>query len=123
LIKRVHHVVSENERVLGFVIALRRGDLSTAGKLMYESHLSLRNDYEVSCSELDTIVDISATLDGVIGSRLTGAGFGGSAIVLVRREKAGEAIRVLYEEYMKKTGRKLKIYVTSPEGGVSVSYK
>lgn len=117
--KRIKYVVEENERALNFVIALRRHNLSLVGKLMFDSHLSLRNDYEISTPEIDAIVDISATIDGVIGAKLFGAGSGAVAIVI--KEKAGEAIRIISEEFQKAFGRKPKIYVTSPENGVEVS--
>jgi galactokinase len=117
--KRIKYIVEENERTLNFVIALRRRNLSLLGKLMFDSHLSLRNDYEISTPEIDAIVDISATIDGVIGAKLFGASSG--AIVIAIKEKAGEAIRIISEEFQKTFGRKPKIYVTSPENGVEVS--
>lgn len=117
--RRIKYIVEENERALNFVIALRRHNLSLLGKLMFDSHLSLRNDYEISTSEIDAIVDTSATIDGVIGAKLFGAGSGVVAIAI--KEKAGEAIRIISEEFQKSFGRKPKIYVTSPENGVEVS--
>jgi galactokinase len=77
------HVLLENARVRGAVDALRSADLPALGQLMYESHKSLRDDYRVSCPELDTIVDIARAAPGVYGARMTGAGFGGCAIALV----------------------------------------
>ncbi len=117
-IQRVRYIVSENERVLNFVIALRRRDISMLGKLLFDSHLSLRNDYEVSTSEIDSIVDISATINTVIGAKIFGISNG--AFVLTPRNKAGEAIRVISEKFYETYGRKIKIYVTSPENGVEV---
>jgi len=75
--KRCRHVVTENERVLQMADSLAQGNLASVGKLMADSHRSLRDDYEVSCAELDTMVDIAAGLPGVIGARMTGGGFGG----------------------------------------------
>jgi len=118
---RVRYIVSENERTLNFVIALRRHNLSMLGKLMFDSHFSLRNDYDIISPEIDTIVDISATIDGVIGAKLLGTGSGAVAITV--KEKTGEAIRIISEKFREMFGRKLKIYVTSPEGGVEVSFK
>ena len=86
---------------------------------MFDSHLSLRNDYEISTPEIDAIVDLSATIDGVIGAKLFGASSG--AIIKAIKEIAGEAIRIISEEFQKTFGRKSKIYVTSPENGVEVS--
>jgi len=116
---RIKYIVGENERTLNFVIALRRHNLSLLGKLMFDSHLSLRNDYEVSTSEIDAIVDISATVDGIIGAKLLGTG--STAVAITIKEKTGEAIRIISEEFLKYFGKKLKIYVTSPENGVEVS--
>ncbi len=118
---KVRYVVGENERTLNFVIALRRGDLSMAGKLMFDSHLSLRNEYEIISPEIDAIVDISATIEGVIGAKLFGNCSG--AVVITMKEKTGEAIRILSEKFQELFGRKLKIYVTPPENGVEVSFK
>lgn len=118
---KVRYVVGENERILNFVIALRRGDFSMAGKLMFDSHLSLRNEYEIISPEIDAIVDISATIDGVIGAKLFGNCSG--AVVMTIKEKTGEAIRIISEKFQELFGRKLKIYVTSPENGVEVSFK
>jgi len=116
--QRVRYIVSENERVLNFVIALRRRDISMLGKLLFDSHLSLRNDYEVSTSEIDSIIDISATINTVVGAKIFGISNG--AFVLIPRNKAGEAIRIISEKFYETYGRKIKIYVTSPENGVEV---
>lgn len=83
---RVRHVVTENERVLQLVSALGRRDAERVGALMTASHASLRDDYEVSCLELDVAVD-AALEAGAVGARMTGGGFGGSAVALVRREE------------------------------------
>jgi len=82
--RRLRHVVTENERVLKTVDALRRQDTDMVGQLLYQSHESLRDDFEVSCAELDSIVEILSQTAGVSGARLTGAGFGGAVIALVR---------------------------------------
>lgn len=86
--RRVRHVVSENQRVLAFADALIAADWPDAGRLMLESHASLRDDYEVSCPELDRAVEGLSTLPGVFGARMTGAGFGGCAIALVEPSAA-----------------------------------
>ncbi len=83
LYARAHHIVTENERAVRTVSALRKNDMSMVGKLMLESHMSLRTHFEVSSPELDAFVEIAEQLDGVYGARMTGAGFGGSAICLV----------------------------------------
>ena len=86
---RVRHVVTEIERVRDCVEALRRGDFDEVGRLFVASHTSLRDDYEVSCRELDLVVD-TALRSGALGARMTGGGFGGSAIALVPADQAGE---------------------------------
>jgi galactokinase len=97
--RRVRHVLSENARVTSAVVAAEQGDWRTFGRLMTESHSSLRDDYEVSCAELDVAVD--AALDaGALGARMTGGGFGGSAIALVppgRVEQVQSAVAAAYE--------------------------
>ena len=89
--KRARHVITENARVLEAVQALQRQDFGTFGQLMYASHRSLRDDYEVSTPELDAFVEI-ALQSSALGARLTGAGFGGCAIALIRSEDAGALV-------------------------------
>jgi galactokinase len=99
LYRRARHVISENERVLRFADALRAGDLSLAGKLLSESHRSLRDDYEVSSPELNAMVEAFMRA-GALGARMVGAGFGGSAIALVEASKGNDilaAAEMLYE--------------------------
>ena len=84
--RRCKHVVSENQRVLDAVVALNTGELRDFGKLMSESHQSLRDDFEVSCPELDLLVKLALNTDGVLGSRMTGAGFGGCTVSLVHKD-------------------------------------
>jgi galactokinase len=115
--RRSKHVIFENRRVLQSVAALRKNDLSEFGKLMYQSHLSLKNDYEVSCPELDVVVDICAEEEGVYGARMTGAGFGGCAICLVKREFAEAVVHRLLVEYPQKTGRSPSVYLCTAEDG------
>jgi galactokinase len=92
--RRARHVVTENERVRAFVHALRVGDMNGAGDTMVASHLSLRDDFEVSIEELDTLVDRLCATPGVLGARLTGAGFGGSVVALARAGTAIDGWRV-----------------------------
>lgn len=93
--RRARHVVTENARVLLAYAALQSGDLAAFGKLMYESHVSLRDDYEVSCAELDTLVEIAGEVAGVYGSRMTGGGFGGCTVSLVAEDRV-EALRAAF---------------------------
>ena len=92
--RRAHHVISENERVRDFVAALARGDAVTAGALMVASHASLRDDFEVSTPVLDGLTERLRTTPGVLGARLTGAGFGGCVVALVRAGTPIEGWRV-----------------------------
>jgi galactokinase len=115
--RRCRHIVSENGRVLASVEALKRGDLAHFGRLMDASHISLRDDYEVSCRELDVITDIARTIDGCLGSRMTGAGFGGCAISLVRNEAVEGFKKHLEKEYERETGLRPKVYVCTASQG------
>ncbi|HEY0547354.1 MAG TPA: galactokinase [Pyrinomonadaceae bacterium] len=85
--RRCRHVITENERTLQAAAALRRGELAELGALMVESHRSLRDDYEVSCAELDLLVDVAISIEGVAGARMMGGGFGGCSVNLVRRDR------------------------------------
>jgi len=115
--RRVRHVVSENQRALEAAEALR-GDLEAFGRLMYDSHHSLRYDFEVSCPELDILVEAARKVSGVDGSRLTGAGFGGCTVSLVTREAVSEFQARVTKEYEKATAKKPAIYVCRPAHGV-----
>ncbi len=99
----VRHVVSENARTLAAAAALRAGDLSALGRLMIESHASLRDDYRVSCAELDAIVDLAGATPGVFGARMTGGGFGGCAVVLAGPGAAQALERALPREGLART--------------------
>lgn len=95
---RCRHIISENERVLQAVKSLRDGDMQKLGQLFYASHASLKNDYEISCKELDAIVDI-AEENNALGARMTGGGFGGSAIVLVGKNAAVNMQKIIQKKY------------------------
>ncbi len=115
--KRCRHVVTENERVRAAADALRRSDLQTFGELMYKSHDSLRDDYEVSCRELDALVKLAAQIDGVFGARMTGGGFGGCTINLVAANAVDEFTWAIKEGYALATQRNPEVYVcTSADG-------
>lgn len=118
--KRCRHVILENERVIRAVEALKSGDLKGFGELMNESHESLRVDYEVSCYELDLMVEIARGVEGVLGARMTGAGFGGCAVALARRDAVDRLIGRVMEIYPAKTGIKPEVYVVEPEEGAEV---
>ena len=104
--KRARHVVGENARVLATAVSLRAGDLAEAGRLMYQSHDSLRDDYEVSAPELDLLVETARTVDGVYGARMTGGGFGGSIVALARKDAVPALARALEFAFAARYGRK-----------------
>jgi len=115
--KRCAHVVSENERTLQAVAALWAGQVEEFGRLMDQSHVSLRDDYEVSCRELDCMVELARVAPGCLGARMTGAGFGGCTVNLVQTE-ATEAFRQqVAEEYQREMGVKPEIYVCEASAG------
>ncbi len=115
--KRCRHVVTENERTLSAAEALKQNNFTEFGRLMRLSHASLRDDYEVSCRELDLLVEIAADCKGVLGARMTGGGFGGSTVNLVRRENLAEFIERVSAEYHNRTQIKTDIYVSNPADG------
>ena len=119
--RRCRHVVSENARVTQAVEALHKGDLARFGALMGESHTSLRDDYEVSCSELDLMVDLARQLPGVYGARMTGGGFGGCTINLVRNDCVERFKEAVSRGYAAATGKVPEIYTsTAGEGAGEV---
>ena len=115
--KRALHIVSENARVLDAAEALRVGDIERFGKRMAESHRSLRDLYEVSCRELDLMVDLAYQQKGVHGARMTGGGFGGATINLVDARHAGEFKEKMAKAYQKETGLVPQIYICKPAEG------
>lgn len=116
--KRALHVISENFRVGEASEDLKTKDLASFGKEMYASHQSLKDWYEVSGKELDTIVEFCKTYDECIGARMTGAGFGGCAIALVKKDKSDEFSSELTEHYVKKIGYKCDVFTSDIGDGV-----
>ncbi|WP_254537923.1 galactokinase [Halomarina litorea] len=117
---RCRHVVRENERVREAADALRREDYETAGDRMWASHASLRDDYEVSCAELDAVVEIAGGIEGVYGARMTGGGFGGSVVALVRPDTVDAFREAVDREYPERTGREADVYACAPDDGLRV---
>ena len=115
--KRVRHVVSENERVKKAARVLQAGDVAAFGRLMADSHRSLRDDYEVSTAELDLMVELASGQTGVHGSRMTGGGFGGCTINLVDADHAEEVRQKLERDYEEKTGVKPVIFICEASDG------
>jgi galactokinase len=120
--KRARHVISEDERVLQTADSLRAGDLRRVGELMDASHASLRDLYEVSSPELDTMVELLRHQPGCFGARLTGAGFGGCAVALIAAEAVPMASTVVAEAYLARTGLTPALYPTRAAEGASVLY-
>jgi galactokinase len=120
--KRALHIVTENARVQDAAEALRTGDIDRFGKRMAESHRSLRDLYEVSCMELDLMVDLAYQQKGVYGARMTGGGFGGATINLVDAQHAGEFKEKMVKAYQHETGLMPQIYICKPaEGAAAVA--
>ncbi|HEX9960151.1 MAG TPA: galactokinase [Pyrinomonadaceae bacterium] len=117
--RRARHVVTENERTLQAASALKRKDLNEFGRLMWQSHESLKNDYEVSCRELDILVEIAGETAGVLGGRMTGGGFGGSTVNLVKRENLDAFKEKINAEYKRLTGIEPTILVSDASEGAS----
>jgi galactokinase len=117
IFRRCRHVVGENRRVLETAAALEAGDLARAGEQLHASHESLRDDYEVSCRELDALVDAARRCAGVYGSRMMGGGFGGCTINLVRRDALRDFIDQVGADYLARHGRRPWIRSCRPAGG------
>lgn len=115
--RRCRHVVTENARVLAAAEALERDELDQFGRLMAESHASLRDDYEVSCGELDVMVQLAGSVEGVYGARMTGGGFGGCTINLVNVDRVESFKSVVAKGYEQTTGLKPEIYVCEASNG------
>jgi galactokinase len=118
---RCHHVITENDRVGRAAAAIERGNFCECGALMAASHASLRDDYEVSCDELDVMVDSVTALDGVFGARMTGGGFGGCVVALVEASRAtGELCSTIRDRYESSTGRRPDVWIATAGDGVSM---
>jgi len=115
--KRCKYVVEENRRVLQACNDLDRDDLASFGQRMFQSHIGLRNEYEVSCKELNTLVDIAWDIKGVIGSRMMGGGFGGCTINLVKDQQLETFVGQITDQYEEALGESVEIYKTKVSGG------
>lgn len=115
--RRCRHVVTENQRVLAAAKCLRTRDADRFGLLMYRSHASLRDDYEVSCKELDLLVDLASSRRGVYGARMMGGGFGGCTVNLIRSDDTAMFHAEMTQMYAEKTGTAPEIYVCEPAQG------
>jgi galactokinase len=115
--RRARHVVTENERTLRAAQELNEGNASEFGELMLQSHKSLRDDFEVSCKELDTMVELAMSHDGVCGARMTGGGFGGCTVNLVRRNLVSEFRKFVGGSYKRETGLDCDTYLIRADHG------
>ena len=118
--KRAKHAVYENQRTIRAVEALKNNDVELFGKLMNASHKSLRYDYEVSCGEIDILVDLAQAMPGVIGSRITGGGFGGCTVSIVKDEAIDDFIKNVGEAYKKRIGYAADFYVVEIGDGAGI---
>lgn len=109
--KRAKHAVYENQRTIEAVKALKSSDIETFGRLMNESHVSLRDDYEVSCEEIDKLVELAWSIPGVIGSRITGGGFGGCTVSIVKNDAIDRFVSEVGSGYEAKFGKKPEMYI------------
>jgi galactokinase len=119
LFRRCRHVVTENARVGAAVNAMQLGDMAGLGRLMSLSHDSLRDDYEVSCNELDRLVDIALGTKGVLGSRMMGGGFGGCTLTLVEEGRVATSVESIAEHYGALLGSRPWMHVVRPTGPVT----
>ena len=117
---RARHVITECERTVACADALRGGEYEVAGRLMTHSHVSLKGDYEVSCDELDCLVDVALSQPGVYGSRMTGGGFGGCTVTLVDSGRVKEVERVVKEKYRERTGKEATTMTSLPSQGAKL---
>lgn len=118
--RRARHVVSEIQRTVEAAVAIRAGDWTRMGQLMYASHVSLRDDYEVSCAELDLLVELAQAIGldgGVYGSRMTGGGFGGCTVSLVRADRVTQVAQTIGTEYQSRTGIAPTLLTSRPARG------
>ncbi|HEY2937954.1 MAG TPA: galactokinase [Gaiellaceae bacterium] len=117
--RRLRHVVTENERVRRFAAAFETGDLETAGRLLFESHASLRDDYEVSVPEIDLLVELARSA-GALGARIVGGGFGGAVLVLAALEREAEVGESVVREYAARTGKETRPLAVRPSAGAGI---
>ena len=117
--KRAKHAVYENQRTIDAVAALKEGNIARFGELMNQSHISLRDDFEVSCEEVDILVDLAWKLPGVIGSRITGGGFGGCTVSIVKNDSVDAFIESIGKTYREKVGHEAEFYTVDIGDGAS----
>jgi galactokinase len=118
--RRARHVITENARTLAAADAMRQGDAVTLGELMDASHVSMRDDFEITNDQLNIMVACARPHPGCYGARMTGGGFGGCAVALIRADAAEDFARVTAERYQAQTGLEPQVYVCSATAGAGV---
>ena len=118
LYKRASYILNENQRVMKSANFLENNKLKEFGQLMFESHLGLKNDYQVSCKELDFLVEKAKENDGILGARMMGGGFGGCTINLIKESSINKFIEAIKEEYFSKFALVLKPIIANPDIGI-----
>ena len=118
--RRCRHIVTENARVLEAVRALKAGDFPACGRAMNASHVSMRDDFEITCPEIDALVGLAQDVDGVYGSRMTGGGFGGCTVSLVEADAVDRASRTMIDGYRAATGLDAEIFACAPSDGAGL---
>jgi galactokinase len=116
-LKRARHVITENTRTVAAADALMNHDMATLGRLMHEAHVSYSQDFEASCAEADTMVELAQDLPGLVGARLTGGGFGGCTVNVVEKDKAPEFARKLAQRYHNATGIQPQVLICQASAG------
>ena len=117
---RARHVITENDRTTAMAAALTRRDWTACGQLMGASHQSMKDDFEITCSEIDCLVEIAQSVDGVIGSRMTGGGFGGCTVSLIETQRTAEILKTITHRYLSTTGIVPAAFVTQPAQGAKI---
>jgi galactokinase len=118
--RRCRHIVTENARVLEAERALNAGDFVACGRAMNDSHVSMRDDFEITCPEIDTLVGLAQAVEGVYGSRMTGGGFGGCTVSLVEAAAVDRAAQIMIDGYRVATGREAEVFACAPSDGAGL---
>jgi galactokinase len=118
--RRAKHVITENDRTTAMAAALTKKDWAACGQLMGASHRSMKEDFEITCSEIDRLVEIAQSVDGVIGSRMTGGGFGGCTVSLIETSRTAEILAAITSRYKSATGIDPTAFVTQPAQGAAI---
>ena len=119
--RRAKHVITENDRTTAMATALTKRDWTSCGQLMGASHQSMKEDFEITCPEIDRLVEIAQSVEGVIGSRMTGGGFGGCTVSLIETKRTAEIVEAITKQYQSATNIVPAAFVTQPAQGAQVA--